>query len=79
MSNSELLKRQIVLILQKNPEGVTVQYISGVLGVHRQTATKYIFELVGAGVVKRRPIGSATLHYLVEQHTGKEWEGVIGE
>ena len=73
------LKRQIVLILQKNPEGVTVQYISDLLRVHRQTATKYIFELVGAGIVKRRPVGSSTLHYLIEEHTGKKWEGVFGE
>ena len=65
-NNGDQIKRKIIQILEKHPEGLTVKTLSEILNLHRQTVTKYIFELKGAGVIYRRRVGSATLHYLVE-------------
>ncbi len=62
--NGERLKRITLSILKKHPEGLTIRSLSEIIGVHRQTMTKYIMELKGAGIIHRRKIGPATLHYL---------------
>jgi len=62
--NGERLKRMTLFILKRHPEGLTIRTLSEMIGVHRQTITKYIFELKGAGIIHRRKIGPATLHYL---------------
>ena len=67
-TNGERLKKQTLSILKTHPEGLTIHSLSEIIGVHRQTITKYIFELKGAGVVHRRRVGSATLHYLKEKY-----------
>jgi DNA-binding transcriptional ArsR family regulator len=51
-------------ILRRHPEGLTIRSLSEITGVHRQTVTKYVFELKGAGIIHRRRVGSATLLYL---------------
>jgi len=66
INSDEKIKKQLVKLLEKHPEGLTVREISKQVSLHRQTVTKYLFELKGAGMVYRRPIGSATLYYLVE-------------
>jgi len=63
-NNGEQRKRIMVSLLKNHPEGLTVRSLSELAGAHRQTVTKYIFELIGAGVINRRRVGSATLHYL---------------
>lgn len=67
-SNGERLKKQTLSILKTHPEGLTIRSLSEIIGVHRQTITKYIFELKGAGIVHRRRVGSATLHYLKDHY-----------
>ena len=67
-SNGEKLKRQTLSILKTHPEGLTIRSLSEIIGVHRQTITKYILELKGAGIIHRRRVGSATLHYLKEKY-----------
>ena len=62
--NGKDLKQQIIKILETHPEGLTVQALSDRIGVSRQTVIKYIFELKGSGIIYRRRVGSATLHYL---------------
>lgn len=64
---SERIKKNIISILREHPEGLTVKELADFTKLHRQTVTKYIFELKGAGLVRRRPVGSATLHYLVKR------------
>lgn len=65
MSDSrDEIREKISEIVRKHPEGLTIQEISNFLGIHRQTATKHIFFLEGAGLIRRRRVGSATLHYL---------------
>jgi DNA-binding IclR family transcriptional regulator len=65
MSNTsdDYLKR-IVEILREHPEGLTIQDLSKITGAHRQTVTKYVLWLDGAGIVYRRRIGAITLQYL---------------
>ena len=64
VSNSDLHKSRILDLLRHHPEGLTIQEIADSLNMHRQTATKYLYELKGAGVIWVRPVGRAVLHYL---------------
>jgi len=63
-NRDDQIKAKIIKILSEHPEGLTIKTLSEMLNLHRQTVTKYIFELKGAGIVYRRRVGSATLHYL---------------
>ena len=62
--NGKNVKQEIIRILEIHPEGLTLQSLSNQIGVSRQTIIKYVFELKGSGVIYRRRVGSATLHYL---------------
>ena len=73
------IKGRIVELLKKHPEGLTIKEIANSLKLHRQTVTKYILELKGAGVVIRKRVGSATLHYLKEKYVQKVVEDKIIE
>ena len=68
MDTSDDLKKRIIKIVTKHPEGLTIQDLAKILGIHRQTVTKYILFLEGAETIYRRRIGSATLHYLKAQY-----------
>ena len=60
--------RKVILeVLKMHPEGLTIQKISKLSGMSRLTATKYIHELLGAGVVYQRKVGVAKLCYLKER------------
>jgi DNA-binding transcriptional ArsR family regulator len=61
------VKEKIIKLLQEHPEGLTVKDIAQALELSRITATKYIFELKGEGLITRRRVGSAILHYLTSQ------------
>jgi len=76
--NGKNIKQEIIRILETHPEGLTVQALSRMIGVSRQTVIKYIFELKGSGVIYRRRVGSATLHYLrsILAKFNKEFEEV---
>ena len=60
----ESIKEKIIKILRDHPEGLTIVDIAKNLGMHRLTATKYIYSLVGAGIIYQRIIGPAKLCYL---------------
>jgi predicted transcriptional regulator len=62
--NGKNVREEIIRILETHPEGVTVQALSDNIGVSRHTIIKYVFELKGSGILYRRRVGSATLHYL---------------
>ena len=62
--NGKNVKEEIIRILETHPEGVTLQTLSDRIGVSRHTVIKYVFELKGSGIIYRRRVGSATLHYL---------------
>jgi len=62
--NGESVKNRIVELLKEQPEGITITELAHLLGLHRQTATKYLFELKGAHVIRTRAVGPARLLYL---------------
>ncbi|MBU5690232.1 MAG: HTH domain-containing protein [Candidatus Aenigmatarchaeota archaeon] len=61
-------KQQIIEILKKHPEGLTLQKIAQLTNMSRLTATKYVHELIGAGIIYQRKIGVAKLCYLKERY-----------
>ncbi|MDI6806958.1 MAG: winged helix-turn-helix transcriptional regulator [Candidatus Aenigmarchaeota archaeon] len=63
MSNNGI-KEKIAEIVRKNPKGLTIKEIAKAIGIHRINVTKYIYELVGAGVIEERAVGPAKLYYL---------------
>ena len=67
--NGEKIKDKILKLLKKHPEGLTIQDLANRLSLHRQTVTKYLLELKGAGIIVRRNVGSATLHYLKKDYS----------
>ena len=55
---------KIVELLHKHPEGLTTVDIARLLGSHRHTITKYIYQLNGEGKIYQRKVGPARLCYL---------------
>ena len=55
---------RILDYLKKHPEGITILNLADALGVHRHTATKYVYSLEGKGLLRIRKIGFAKLCYL---------------
>ncbi len=68
----------IINILRKNPDGLTLTSIAQLTGLHRHTATKYVYELKGAGVINERDVGSAKLCYLREGLSKSEEKKIVG-
>jgi len=58
------IKKRIVSILRQNPEGLTMLKIARMIGVHRNTIPRYLYELKGEERVIIRKIGPAKLFYL---------------
>lgn len=58
------LKNKIIETLKEHPEGLTTVDISKLLRISRNTASKYIYQLLGEGSVIQREIGNAKLCYL---------------
>ena len=62
------IKNKILGILRRNPEGLTMIKIASIIGVHRNTIPRYLYELKGEEKVRIRKIGPAKLFYLNENH-----------
>ncbi|MFW9852799.1 MAG: helix-turn-helix domain-containing protein [Candidatus Thorarchaeota archaeon] len=65
--NSEDPRKSILEALRKHPEGLTLLSLAKVTGLHRHTVTKYVHELLGAGIIFQRTVGVAKLCYLKEK------------
>ncbi|MEM5872539.1 MAG: hypothetical protein QXD55_01625 [Candidatus Aenigmatarchaeota archaeon] len=65
-------RKLIIEILKKHPEGLTIASIAKISGLHRHTSTKYIYELIGAGLILQRSVGSAKLCYLKKINENEE-------
>ena len=61
---SESVENRIIELLKEHPEGITITELSNLLRLHRQTATKYLFGLKGANMIRTREVGPAKLLYL---------------
>ena len=59
-------KENIIKLLQKRPDGLTISDLAKELRLSRNTIVVVLAELKGAGKVRMRPIGMAKLYY---------WEG----
>lgn len=68
ITSDDLLKKRITETIKNHPEGLTIRDLAEILQAHRQTITKYILFLEGAGTIYRRRVGSATLHYLKKHY-----------
>jgi ribosomal protein S24E len=58
------VKEKIKKVLSKHPEGLPIIEIAKLVGMHRHTITKYIYQLVGSGEIYQREVGTARLCYL---------------
>lgn len=54
-------------LLAAHPEGLTIRQISRYLGMHRHTARKYVYRLIGARAIDLRKVSAAKLCYLSEE------------
>ncbi|MEM5812216.1 MAG: hypothetical protein QW286_00720, partial [Candidatus Aenigmatarchaeota archaeon] len=67
----------IINVLRKHPDGLTLTSIAQLTGLHRHTATKYVYELKGAGIINERDVGSAKLCYLREGFSKTEEKKLV--
>ena len=65
MERTNRMKR-ILKLLEKHPEGLTMEDFILNLGVTRQTITMDLRELIGSGKVRKREVGSGVIYYLKE-------------
>jgi predicted transcriptional regulator len=61
------LKDKIIDVLKKHPDGLTILDVARIIETNRNTVTKYIYELSGAGVIEYRKIGTAKLCFLTKK------------
>lgn len=61
------VREKIIKLLSKHPEGLTFAQISRQVGMHRNTVTKYIYELSGAGILKIRDLKTLKLCYIADR------------
>lgn len=64
----ESKKQMILKILEENPDGLTIQEISKLGKISRITATIYVHELIGEGLIVERKIGAYRLLYPKEKY-----------
>jgi len=57
-------KSKIVEILKEHPEGLTTVDIAKYIGMTRQSVTKYVYQLLGEGLIYQKKIGTAKICYL---------------
>lgn len=69
------VREDIIKILSKHPDGLTIQQIAETLKAHRHTISKYVFALNMAGIIDFREIGRAKLCFLSGKRTKgrKSW------
>jgi hypothetical protein len=72
ITSSDSLREKIIEALRSHPEGLTLKDIAEIVGSHRHTITKYVYELIGAQVIIQRDVGAAKLCYLKESFKGEE-------
>jgi len=66
------IRNEIIEILRKHPEGLTIVEIEKILKVSKHTAVKYIYQLVGEGLIHQREVGTAKLCYLKVEKNGRK-------
>jgi hypothetical protein len=69
---SAAIKNKIVEVLGSHPEGLSICDIAKYIFISRQTATKYIFGLVGEGILIEKDVGTSKRCYLNGVENGKQ-------
>jgi len=64
---TERIKR----VLSEHPEGLPILNVAKLVGMHRHTVTKYVYQLTGSGEIYQREVGTARLCYLRENFIGR--------
>ncbi|NIM46745.1 MAG: hypothetical protein GTN40_01135 [Candidatus Aenigmarchaeota archaeon] len=72
--NSADPRKSILEVLREHPEGLTLLSLAKFSGLHRHTVTKYVHELLGAGIIFQRSVGVAKLCYLKEKFKNRSDE-----
>ncbi len=62
----ERKKEEILKILLKNQDGLTILELARLLDVSRNTCAIILANLEGAGLIRVREVGKCKLHYLKE-------------
>jgi hypothetical protein len=57
------IKSKIIEALSRVPIGLTIEQLSDFTDAHRQTVAKYVLVLEAHGMLRRRRVGVAMLHY----------------
>ena len=57
-------KEKIIVILEKNPDGMSILDIAKAVGMTRHAVTKYVYLLLGEKKISQRAIGTAKVCYL---------------
>ena len=58
------ITERVIEILSKHPEGLTATDLAKLLGIHRHTVTKYLYQLIGSEDIYQRQVGPAKLYYI---------------
>jgi len=61
----------IIKILKKHPEGLTIIEISKEIDASRHSVANYINNLLGKNLIYKREVGTAKLCYLGKKHGRK--------
>ncbi len=69
------IREKILKVLSEHPEGLTFSHISREVGVHRNTVTKYLYEMKGADLIKIRDLKTLKLCYIKEKASNKVKKG----
>lgn len=56
-------KEVIIDLLKKHPEGLSIENLSSMAKLDRNTIRVHLHELIGEGVINQRPIGNVKLNY----------------
>ena len=59
----KITKEAVIKLLEKNTDGLTIQEISKLLKMSRNTISVALAHLEGASLIRVRQVGMAKLHY----------------
>jgi predicted transcriptional regulator len=66
------IREKVIKILEKHPEGLTTVEISKEIGMSRHTIAKYVYQLLGEGLIFQREVGTAKICYLKGKKHGRK-------
>ncbi|MHA1954418.1 MAG: HTH domain-containing protein [Candidatus Heimdallarchaeaceae archaeon] len=74
MDATNNVRESIISILRKQNNGLSITEISEKMGMNRRSVTKYIYQLLGEGLLYHRKVGTAKLCYLKVKRGRKKYK-----